>query len=1628
MNKKLLLVGILCLWGMGCLGQSLPDYSWGLTLGDAAGDPADLVRSLARDGLGNVYVGGEIYSGVDLDPGPNRLFVSSRGSWDGFVAKYDSSGQVQWGFSMGAQGADYVKSILVSKDGNLVVAGTFSGRTDFDGGPGESFLTPNGQRDAYFAKYTPDGNLLWVKNVGGTQDDLLIKIAEGADGSLFITGITNGVMDYDPSPGVVNLPSSGLDYDIYFAKYSAEGDFIWAQELPGNRIDAAHNLVVDDRGYVTLTGFFGNSSLGGNIDFDPGIGVVSFSSSGDSDAFVARYDSLGNYVWVRVFAGPSEEIMGGLGLDEDGNAYLAGQFASTVDFDGGPGVANHTSTGLADIVIVKYDSSGNYLWSKSMGSAPNDKGTSVELGMDGDVYVGGSFSGTVDFDPGAGSVTCSSTGGFNAFFARYSRNGDLYWVRPIGGPDEGSCDAIILKPDGGIHVGGHFEGAFNFDHGAGSALLASLTDHTFFVGSYDSLGAYGWALCGQDSRGGDDEGRDVALDGKGNVYVTGSFKGEVDFDPSGAVYMLSAPGIYFDAYFAKYNANGGLEWAHSVSAGFVDQGKSIQVDDSGYVYVMGAFNGTADFDPGPGSALLTPVGRDIYVAKYDSLGNYVWAFKLGAASALSNLGDMVLDADANVYVTGMTRDVVDFDPGPGTSLLGTTGTTFGYFAKYDRAGNYLWAKALNGIGECNGIAVDSAGSVFVGGAFQQTMDVDPGPGTQLIAPWGGLDIFVGKYDALGGLVWAHGLGGTQQDVCRAISVGSGGEPILTGVFSGTVDFDPSSSVIQNLSSAGGLDIFMVRYQSGGGFRWAKRLGGTIAEEIVDLALDGNGNVYLHGSYTGTPDFDPGPGTALLPSGLNYDLFVAVYDAQGNYLYANTHGGTSTDGGGGIAVDAAGRIAYIGTIRELADLDPSMATDWRLAMGGADAFLMYLGDCDPVQLPQLNADLVQQVCDTTVAVLHVTGGQSAGGWTWFADQCGSTVIHQGDSLLVNLNADKTYYVAGTGGCVSASSCVSIPVTVRRRPVVGATVSATGLVCVGEMVVLQASGANNYQWSGGVNNGVPFAASTAQTYTVVGTATNGCTDTASVYLNVSPNPVPVVNVAISPNDSVCAGRTVTLTGSGASQYQWSAGVSNGVAFTPMTSQAYQVIGTDAFGCSDTAQVIVRVLPLPVLGLSVVPNDTVCAGTAVTLTGGGAPNLVWSGGISNGAAFVPVGSQSYTLVGSTAFGCADTLATAIEVFASPVLNVGLAPNDTVCTGTPLILNASGAISYTVSGGGQIGVPFSLGSSQVLEIVGLGAGGCNDTVSVPVVVHAAPLISISVFPNDSVCAGMPLTLTASGAATVNWSGGVVNGVPFIPSSSQTYFAFGSSVEGCTGTAFEDVTVLPLPVLSVTVSPNDTVCVGTAVTLTGSGGNNLVWTQGVSNGVPFVVNGSQTYVLTGESGEGCEGSYTQTLTVLGGVSYVEPETLVCLNGGIVQLSGGIPAGGSYSGTGARGGMFDPQVAGLGLHGVVYAVMGGVGCSGSDTSWIEVTACPGVGDGLAGGDLRVFPNPGEGLYQVEWTGGNGNAVRCGVLNGLGQMVVEIEWLGERGVVDLHGLAEGVYVLRMVRGEETVMRRVVKLGK
>jgi hypothetical protein len=454
----------------------------------------------------------------------------------------------------------------------------------------------------------------------------------------------------------------------------------------------------------------------------------------------------------------------------------------------------------------------NYQWAKSFGYG---QGTSITFDASGNVYTTGYFQDTVDFDPGPGVFNLSSSAG-EVFILKLDPSGNFIWAKSVGGASYYEKPSITFDGFANVCITGIFENIGDFDPGQGTFYLSSNGNFDIFILKLDLSGNFVWAK----SLGGSGEeySGSLSVDGIGNVYITGGFKGTVDFDPSAGIFNMTSFGFGGqDIFVLKLNPSGNFNWAKRLGGIGEDIGISIVSDASGNVYTTGYFcegfsSPTADFDPGPGTYYLVTSSSSVgfYISKLDALGNFVWAKSIsdGETTGMS----IKLDTLGNVYATGFFSAAVDFDPGPNIHILApTTGIDNDIFIlKLDISGNFLWAKIFGGPGNDGGISldVDNSGNVYIIGNYNGIVDVDPNFGTFYLSPNGGVDFFILELNASGNFLWAKGIGGSLDDYGNSIAVDKVGNVYSIGFFMGTVDFSPYDLI--NLTSGTYGSIFILK--------------------------------------------------------------------------------------------------------------------------------------------------------------------------------------------------------------------------------------------------------------------------------------------------------------------------------------------------------------------------------------------------------------------------------------------------------------------------------------------------------------------------------------------------------------------------------------------------------------------------------------------------------------------------------------------------------------------------------------------------------------------------------------------------------------------------------------------------
>ncbi len=332
-------------------------------------------------------------------------------------------------------------------------------------------------------------------------------------------------------------------------------------------------------------------------------------------------------------------------------------------------------------------------------------------------------------------------------------------------------------------------------------------------------------------------------------------------------------------------------------------------------------------------------GTDMFEVLAPPIG---WAQTWGGLDEDEGI-DVAIDDDGNSYVTGFFRNTVDFDPGTGVVERTSLGSSDVFLCKFNPQSELEWVRTWGSTSGDRGygVAVDDSGTVLVTGHFQATTDFDPGPGTENRTPVGSTDAYLSAFSGDGDFYGVSTWGGTTGDGGLAV-VTDGPDAYVTGTFSGTVDFDWDPVDVENRTSNGSNDIFILKAVGEGDFGWVQTWGGTAGDEGEAVAVDSSGNVYISGNAKGySVDFDPDPvDTDYKDGGANSWAFISKFDSTGDYQWSGRWGNNSDTNAAGVAVDGSDNVYVVGHfIWYDTDLDPDpVGEDIKINMGDADSYM------------------------------------------------------------------------------------------------------------------------------------------------------------------------------------------------------------------------------------------------------------------------------------------------------------------------------------------------------------------------------------------------------------------------------------------------------------------------------------------------------------------------------------------------------------------------------------------------------------------------------------------------------------------------------------------------------------------
>ena len=454
-------------------------------------------KAAAVDQEGNSVIAALFQGTISPHPAsPVRL--TSAGGVDMVLVKYAPDGDLIWAIGVGGpQSTDVPHAVACDKEGNVIVAGYFGlpgpgGRScDFDPGPGERSLVSAGGYDAFVAKYSAGGALLWVRRIANptdTTEDRAWDLAIDAEGRIHVTGAFSGSVEIGDG---LTAAATGNAIELFVASYSANGEPLRVVTVPVNMLnvftEAYASIDTDMEGNLWLAGNFR-----GDVDFDPGPGTAMLRSRGLTDMFLARYRvEDGSFSWVGQMGGSGQDIIspGAMRVDNRGRPALTGRLRGSADLSPSGGAL---VTGTLFLAAYNTDGALRFGFAVS-GASQNSGGHRVDFDASRNIYIAGWVGGTPDFDPGSGSMLRPASGVQDVFLAKYNEDGNVLWASVLGATGNTGndiCAGLAVDAAGNAWITGQFYGiGADYDPSEAELLLSSVGMNDCFVAKYSTDGA-----------------------------------------------------------------------------------------------------------------------------------------------------------------------------------------------------------------------------------------------------------------------------------------------------------------------------------------------------------------------------------------------------------------------------------------------------------------------------------------------------------------------------------------------------------------------------------------------------------------------------------------------------------------------------------------------------------------------------------------------------------------------------------------------------------------------------------------------------------------------------------------------------------------------------------------------------------------------------------------------------------------------------------------------------------------------------------------------------------------------------------------------------------------------------------
>ncbi|MFD1552062.1 hypothetical protein DNU06_00820 [Putridiphycobacter roseus] len=459
----------------------------------------------------------------------------------------------EWANQIEGTGIEYGLS-LSSLGADVYSTGYFEDTIDLDPSSGVHQLTNTGGRDVYIQKLDDNGNFVWGKKIGGTGDDIG-RVINDYGTTIIISGTFSDTVDFDPGMGTEIRSSNGAA-DLFILALDNNGDFLWVKTFGGTEMESFGDQELDLAGAVVITGGFSES-----ITLDvAGAPMTITSVNPSSDVFVAKMAlSNGNISWIKTMGGTGADNGTTLVTKSDNNIVVAGRFHNIMEANPGTGTFSLNSAGNGNVFIIELNELGDFVHAFSFDNSDNMEIYDMDIDSDDNIYLTGPFKATTDFDLKSGITSITSNGGQDCYLVKLTSLKDLVWVKTFGAGGLEQSFGVQVGNDGDVYTIGRFKGTVDFDPGAGAYNITAFNNtQDMFFQKLDSLGEFQWAYSFGDL--GTDIARGLEFDNEGNIFFTGGFGANADFDPTAGTTLLTATGA-IDPFIIKFStvANAGIK-------------------------------------------------------------------------------------------------------------------------------------------------------------------------------------------------------------------------------------------------------------------------------------------------------------------------------------------------------------------------------------------------------------------------------------------------------------------------------------------------------------------------------------------------------------------------------------------------------------------------------------------------------------------------------------------------------------------------------------------------------------------------------------------------------------------------------------------------------------------------------------------------------------------------------------------------------------------------------------------------------------------------------------------------------------------------------------------------------------